>query len=224
MEQKVQTPPPVNGGMPQKPKKKNSVWKWILIVFAAICVLGAIFGEEDKTAQSEKKQEQGITKEEWTARLMEDLQIQSEYLDSIMPRAKSTTATSMLLGYINDATKMADKTIEDSLYMDVYSTEEVKNLMDKNSSSAKKILPELKKVCRSQFAKQLKDKLWEENIDIKTSNGGTTITFIGGIFASNKNIKNWHEKIAPTLSEFGFKQANYKWIEHDTEYTYYTID
>lgn len=74
---------------------------------------------------------------------------------------------------------------------------------------------------RSEYAKLVDEKLWSENIDV--SKYGTSITFTGGIFASNRNIEDFQSTIRRTLSDFRFKRANYKWYEYDDEYTYYTI-
>lgn len=217
-------PPPFNGGAPQPPKKKKSVWLWIIGGFVALCAISAMFGGNDSSSKQDQKPEKTqISKEEWTSRLMKILQNHNEYLDSILPRAKETKSLSMLKGYVSDATRFSDKVIDDSLYMDVYSTKEVQDLMESNSAKAKKVLPQLQKILRENYVEEIKDKLWEENIYVETSNGGTTITFIGGIFASNKNIKKWQEESGETLAEMGFKQVRYKWIKHTDEYTYYDL-
>lgn len=77
---------------------------------------------------------------------------------------------------------------------------------------------------RANYAKVLKNKLWEE--DIKVQNFGsrkTTLQFTGGIFASNKNKKDFQTTLSQTFRDFRFKRVNYKWYEYDDEYTYYTI-
>lgn len=74
---------------------------------------------------------------------------------------------------------------------------------------------------RAEYARISKNILWEHNIDVKQS--GTSITFIGGIFANNANKKEFQDKIHDAVSDLRFKRVNYKWYKYDDEYTYYTI-
>lgn len=213
------TPPPFNN----KPKRKIPIWVWLVASFVLFMVFSMIFGELDEREKIEESRGKVPTKEEWTADLMNELDFQSQYTDSVLKRAKRTKAPQMLSGYVSDMRSIADKEITDSTYMEVYDSDEVKSLMEKNSAKARKVLPELLKIRRAEYVRQLKDKLWEENIDVKTSNGGTTIIFIGGVFAINKNIKNWETELEPALIDMGFKRVEYKWIPSAPEYTYYDL-
>lgn len=224
--------PQWNQGMPprmpnqQPPRKKNNTWVWVIVAVIGISVIASFFADDDtakKDAESNAQPTEQISKEEWTNDLTAELANQSEYLDSVVARAKRTTATEMLLGYLGDIDAIANKTIRDSLYMDVYELPEIAKLMNDNSAKATKILPQLGKICREQYAKTLGKKLWEDNIYVELSNGSKTITFIGGIFANNRNIKQWQEGCYNQLAAFGFKQVRYKWIKHATEYTYYDL-
>lgn len=77
---------------------------------------------------------------------------------------------------------------------------------------------------RANYAKILKNKLWEENIKVQCFGPRkTTLQFTGGIFASNKNKKDFQTTLSQTFRDFRFKRVNYKWYEYDDEYTYYTI-
>lgn len=94
---------------------------------------------------------------------------------------------------------------------------------NRNSNTALDKLSELQPAYRARYSKLLGDELWEHDIKVKTLNGGKTIEFIGGIFASNKNIKDFQEKVYGNLVDYGYTRSQYKWIEHDTEYTYFDI-
>ena len=83
-------------------------------------------------------------------------------------------------------------------------------------STQKNIFPRMRKA----FAESSKNNLWEHNVNVKYS--GTTISFIGYLYASNKNIKESYEAIADLLAKLRFKRINFKWSE-SAEYTYYTI-
>lgn len=80
--------------------------------------------------------------------------------------------------------------------------------------------PELRKA----FIASIKDKLWEENITVTTEgNTNATVTLVGRIFANNKNIKAANDAMWENYKVFRFKRANYKWIKHDDDYTYFEI-
>ena len=77
---------------------------------------------------------------------------------------------------------------------------------------------------RKEYISIIAGKLWEENIKVEVSGkGNTTITFIGGTFANNKNIKETQEALNDTFEMFRFKQVRYKWYKYDDEYQYYTV-
>jgi hypothetical protein len=88
-----------------------------------------------------------------------------------------------------------------------------------------KIQKEELPMLRYLYAKNLKEKLWENNIDVKEfGKNSTTLEFIGGFFANNKNKKDFQNEIRDIVHKLRFKQVNYKWIEFDEEYTYYTMN
>ena len=210
---------------PQQPQKKRRVWLWITVGIFALFILTDIFSDEDKGDKTEETAGElpTLSRESWTDNLVTDLTIQNEYIDSVIPRAKSTKSMEMLGCYFRDMKKIANKVITDSLYMDVYETPEIAKAMDENSKKATKILPELGKICRTKYADELGNRLWEENIYVELSKDTKTITFIGAVFASNKHIKEWQENIGDGLREMGFTQSRYKWIKHASEYTYYDL-
>ena len=78
---------------------------------------------------------------------------------------------------------------------------------------------------RYLYSKDMNEKLWENNIKVKDyGKNSTTLEFIGGFFASNMNKKDFQNEIRDIVYKLRFKQVNYKWIEHDDEYTYYTMN
>lgn len=78
---------------------------------------------------------------------------------------------------------------------------------------------------RKEFVRLMDKALWEENIEAKAKGkGNTTIEFVGGYFASNKNIKKTQETIYEQLLNLRFKRVNYLWSEYADEYTYYKVE
>jgi len=74
---------------------------------------------------------------------------------------------------------------------------------------------------RKSYIKLANNILWEENIEI--TGKGKTITFTGGVFANNKNIKVFYDNLRWVLEKLRFQRANFKWYKNASEYTYYTI-
>jgi hypothetical protein len=87
-----------------------------------------------------------------------------------------------------------------------------------------------------KLAKQLKGKLISLQIAqfpaIRKSYGelsgkalsGNSLTLVGGIFASNKNIGTTNATISPIAELLRFKRINYKFISSETEYQYYDLN
>lgn len=120
------------------------------------------------------------------------------------------------------------RTINDLKFLSELAKNNSQHSIDSISQYAKKLEKGLKSTQKIIFPKLRKNyieiadrMLWEEDIDVVGS--GKTITFIGGTFASNKNIKDFHEQLSEALSQYRFKQVRYKWYKGDDEYTYYTL-
>lgn len=77
---------------------------------------------------------------------------------------------------------------------------------------------------RRAWAKAADRTMWENNVDVTVSgNAAQTITFVGGLFASNRNIKEAQEQLSDVLHDLRFKRVNYKWIPSADEFSYYTL-
>jgi len=84
---------------------------------------------------------------------------------------------------------------------------------------------EILPVLRDLYGPAMRKQLWEADGKAKTfSTGFRTIEFIAGAFAANRNIKKAHEEIYSTLMLFRFTRAQYKWVDANVEYSYYTLD
>ena len=95
-----------------------------------------------------------------------------------------------------------------------------KKLGVKVSSLQRRELPRLRKL----YASYMDTKLWKYDIDVVVKGGNyNTIEFVGGLFAANKNILDFHVSILETIKDLRFTRINYKWYEYDDEYTYYKI-
>ena len=79
-------------------------------------------------------------------------------------------------------------------------------------------------IMRKEYASIAAKKMWVEDIEVTSSGtGNRQITFIGGVFAANKNKKKFQEDINSIMLEFRFNRVNYKWHKGEQEYSYYTV-
>lgn len=101
---------------------------------------------------------------------------------------------------------------------------EAGNKLQKDLASAQnKRLPDL----RLLYASNLSDDLWKSDIEVRSSGKrNTTITFIGGIFASNSNIADFESSLKHTLHDLRFKKTRYEWYEgaDATSFEFISVD
>lgn len=100
--------------------------------------------------------------------------------------------------------------------------QELANKLEKKVINSQiKVLPKLRMI----YYKLIREKLWENDIDVKILNSSNkTLQLTGGIFASNKNIQDTQSMLHEVLSLLRFKQIQYKWYSGDDEFTYYNLD
>lgn len=91
-------------------------------------------------------------------------------------------------------------------------------LKQKLISAQIKTFPKMRKA----YALTLKEKLWREDVDVKSNDKSITLT--GGTFASNKNKEDTYIAMRDRLEQLRFKRVNFKWTKYDDEYTYWTIE
>jgi hypothetical protein len=140
---------------------------------------------------------------------------------------------------IDEGIKFADGNTIDALQMDIVvfaswaklikeaeESEEAeiqnlgKNLKSKVSRIQVREFPNLRK----QYAKIVAKKMWENDIEVSANGTGKRyINFSGGVFAANKNKKDFQTQVQEVLNMFRFNQARYRWYKGESEYTYYTM-
>jgi cytochrome c556 len=78
---------------------------------------------------------------------------------------------------------------------------------------------------RKAYTKIAADKVWENDISVKCSGfGATKLTFTGGIFAANKNIKATQEAISDMVIKLRFKKVQYEWYKEQDDAQYYELE
>ena len=108
-----------------------------------------------------------------------------------------------------------------SQFPDFYKTPTMVEKLNRNHKAAKKELQKRLPQYRKYYVKTASQILWKHDIKVKAS--GTTIWFIGAVFALNANIQEFQDDQCTKLRTLGFKRACYKWVDADVEYTYYDL-
>lgn len=76
-------------------------------------------------------------------------------------------------------------------------------------------------VLRKNYAEFARVTFFESNIDVSFSGrGNSTISFVGGLLSSNKNIADIQKKLSEMLHKLRFKESQYKWYKYDSGYSY----
>lgn len=101
---------------------------------------------------------------------------------------------------------------------------EIKNLGKKLKAKVSRIQVREFPNLRKQYAKIVANKMWENDIEVSANGTGKKyINFSGGVFAANKNKKEFQTQVQEVLNMFRFKQSRYRWYKGESEYTYYTM-
>lgn len=80
-------------------------------------------------------------------------------------------------------------------------------------------------IFRDNYGPILRKELWEHDASARTFGSGfTTVEFVAGFFAANRNIKEFQKSASETLRALRFKRARYKWYEDAREYQFYDMD
>lgn len=140
---------------------------------------------------------------------------------------------------IDEGIKFADGNSIDELQMDIVlfaswakiikeseesKDAEIKTLGNRLKSRVSKIQIREFPNLRKQYAKIVANKMWENDIEVYANGTGKRyINFTGGVFAANKNKKDFQIQLQEVLKMFRFKQSRYRWYKGEDEYTYYTM-
>lgn len=104
-------------------------------------------------------------------------------------------------------------------------TSELKNIASKILKKLPIIQAKEFPIMRKRYGKVTGQKLWENDIYVRTSGAKNEVLNISGaVFASNMNIKNSQIEISSVLEKLRFKEVRYRWYKESDEYTYFRID
>lgn len=102
--------------------------------------------------------------------------------------------------------------------------QEIASLAKELKSKVEKVQVAEFPLIRKRYSEIVANKLWEHDVYIDViGKSRRTLNITGGIFAANKNIKEFQENIHSLLQQFRFNQTRYRWYKGADEYDYYTI-
>ena len=223
-------------------------WFWLLIVPIALLILLTMFGmimalfnpDFKKQIEDSKKvqehQERAKAQYEERKQIEDSIKIQQDIFN-----AKNADSLSLVdaIKLINDGVYYQhyyltkDLIFELTKKFDDWSVLIHKNKENPNQNVAqlagkleKLLIKEQKREfpnIRKNYIKAISHTFWRENVEVTTSGkGSNAITFIGGVFAANKNIEEFYKKVDESLSELRFQKVIFMWYKGQDDYTYYT--
>lgn len=209
----------------EKPTRLKVFLCWI-VLFTIIGIISSII-DDDKV--SSPKVTEVINKE-----------TQSDPIDTLSEEEKT-------IQQLKNEIKSINKGIDNSSYGESVETLQIelvlfaayaelvtKNINSENTeaaSLAKELKSKVEKlqikefpIIRKKYTEIVANKMWEHDVYIENvGTGNKIINITAGIFAANKNIKDFQEKIHSITKQFRFHQTRYRWYKGADEYTSYTI-
>jgi hypothetical protein len=199
----------------------KSLMKFIAVMMVAMCVLGAVVSifVQDEEVHPEKKVENQTVKTPNTPDIPDKLGNLKHHLKSLEENRKCEVPK-VCLSHMNMFSENYIIILEHGTIEQI---DESKQYAKEMSRLQKKKLPDM----RDKFGPVLDDIFWEHDIDARTIGSGyRTVEFVGGLFAANRNIKNFQQNrdLRMVLHRMRFKRANYKWIPSARKFTYFEIE
>lgn len=176
--------------------------------------------EQKKNDDAKKKEQEEISKNEIVQKKVESIKKEINLIDKFDNTKYRGTPENLALEV--GLFKAWAVVIRDAKNSE---NQEVKNVGQQLENKVKQLQVKEFPLMRKEYSDLIGKTLWEHDIDVNVSGQSySTIEFIGGMFAANKNIKETHATLMEMLETLRFDRANYKWYEYDSNYTYYKID
>lgn len=200
----------------KKIKKTDSLYYEAQVLIKKADSLNSLSEEEKLLA---KKLEKKKKKEEQLLKQKEQLEREIKSIDTGIKFANGSSIEELQIDLILFASwaKIIQEATESNNL-------EIQNLGKKLNSKVTKIQIKEFPNLRKKYAKIISNKIWEHDIEVYLNGTGKRyINFTGGIFAANKNKKDFQNQIHEALKMFRFKQSRYRWYKGESEYTIWSI-
>lgn len=204
--------------------KKTSLVTWIVLGFIVILAIGMCVGPGDKgssgggsTASAPARKANSGPDRAATLKDVDAIYTAMKEM-KVAAIGDNWQAALLVLGVFDKAVKTVRMAEAAKL-----EGEDAKRVADLKALVVKRQLetfPALRKAAVKEFDK----KLWESDVDVEVGGDrATRITFIGGMFAANRNIAQAQQTMEPLMKRLRFKQSRYKWIPSAEQWTYYDM-
>ena len=148
--------------------------------------------------------------------LKESIQNQIQYIDEFPDYSMYRGSIGLLEGEIGFFKDWGDLIRQGERSEDP----EIQELVKRFKPKVEKVQIREFPIMRKEYAIVANKLMWENNIEVSSSGTGHKyITFTGGVFANNKNIKDFHNEISNVLRSFRFSKVYYKWYKGAEEYS-----
>lgn len=203
----------------------------LVLLIGMAWLIGSMVGESESTKPSapapvvepQPKIDPAVERANARAKLFKDVESATADLNEISSSTMSKTPNGngpavVFLTFDISARAIQRASAEQPLSEDEMS--KVKTLNQTLVRKQKEMLP----LMRAATVKDMANKLWEDNIEVVGSGTGSRkITFIGALFASNKNISTFYRELSPDLNLLRFQRMGFKWIPSADE-SYYDLE
>ena len=200
--------------------------KWFLITVGIIVVIillpkGNSNKDNNVTEKTNKSEGTEVVKQEKPKSTLKDTLSSTMFsVNQVSERYFSDLKEQEISQGVDKFDKWVDVLKRCEMSDDIEIKKESKILRKKLQSLQVKYFP----VMRKNYVEFARTTLFDKNIDVSSSGkGSSTILFVGGYFANNKNISDLQNKLSDMLHKLRFKKTQYKWFEYDDGY-YYTLE
>lgn len=208
-------------------RKTTSLVTWIFaIIFGFVLLSGisSLFQDDAPTASStpaSAAKKPAKTAEERKTEWLNDAQVMTDALAAMKTDqvGSSLDTIKLSLQVFDSAARLLQQSTSLSLDDDgKQRAAELRKVLIRNQAKAFPIM-------RDRMGPIFRQELWISDGSAKTfGNRYTVIEFVNASFAANRNIQAAHDQVHGMLTRLRFKQARYKWLSVDDEYTYYKIE
>lgn len=205
----------------KKPWYKTPVGIVIILFFILLIVLGILAPDTKKveaTTVAETNKDSSIAAEAITIPFSKTFATNYESLNNDLPGSNDPTGIAINVGVLNAYSQMLQEATTST-------NEDVQKLKPKFKSRLIERQTKLFPILRKQWADNLKDALWKEDIYVTLEGPSNNILNItGGVYAANKNIQATQETIIEMMRLLRFKEVRYRWYKNASEFTYYKTE
>lgn len=218
-----------------KPVGCFKILLWIFLSFMAITIVISIATWIFGPSKEERKERTEIRKQKAVQDSIE--QIKKDSIAFINATGKLTESLKLEINSADKADFSTYRGTIEKMQLEILLFNNWRELIAKGKNSneeniqlAQKLQEKVGKIqarefpiLRKEYVNITNKLMWEHDIEVSISSNNSEINFTGGVFAANRNKKEFQENIHSVLKQFRFKKANYRWFSGDRKNTYWNV-